>query len=512
MDAVTRDLGGVRTGGSRLLAGIATATTLALLLGGMPGAHADDQIETLKAQRSTVRSAIGDSASNLDVFSDALNAAAQALSASETRLADARASLASAQSARDAAQREDQRLAGELARARQRVADAKAAVRQGLAELAAEKQLIGQAARRTQQQQTPLLGVAAFVNSIGTGDLAQRSQWSVQIFNATQNQMDRLQTAQIRLEAAEQEVVAAEKATRDLKARAEAHLGRTTMAEIAAADAQQQVATLVTANQRARTSAATQLKLEQQRNAELVAEQNAVEQRIRSRVAKVKADAAQREAARQEALRLQAVKDAQRAVARANQAARDKAAAARTGQTAPRSGTGSTGSTTPRAVAPVQSTAPAVPFSRPLSGPITSGYGMRFHPVLHVWKLHDGTDFGGLRDADQGPARRSGRGALLQRWLRQPADDRPRAGRRLLPDHRLQPRQLLRGLTRPVGQPGTDHRLRRQHRLLDRLPPSPDGVGGRLGGQPDPVVLTRHPGESHLLSSRSPCTVVGWVA
>jgi murein DD-endopeptidase MepM/ murein hydrolase activator NlpD len=25
---------------------------------------------------------------------------------------------------------------------------------------------------------------------------------------------------------------------------------------------------------------------------------------------------------------------------------------------------------------------------------VTSSYGMRFHPILHVWKLHDGTDFG----------------------------------------------------------------------------------------------------------------------
>ena len=27
-------------------------------------------------------------------------------------------------------------------------------------------------------------------------------------------------------------------------------------------------------------------------------------------------------------------------------------------------------------------------------GGITSPFGMRFHPILHVWKLHDGTDFG----------------------------------------------------------------------------------------------------------------------
>ncbi|HLL63764.1 MAG TPA: peptidoglycan DD-metalloendopeptidase family protein [Propionibacteriaceae bacterium] len=33
-------------------------------------------------------------------------------------------------------------------------------------------------------------------------------------------------------------------------------------------------------------------------------------------------------------------------------------------------------------------------FGRPTPGAITSAYGMRFHPVLRRWKLHDGTDFG----------------------------------------------------------------------------------------------------------------------
>ena len=28
-----------------------------------------------------------------------------------------------------------------------------------------------------------------------------------------------------------------------------------------------------------------------------------------------------------------------------------------------------------------------------MPGPITSPYGRRFHPILHYWKLHDGTDF-----------------------------------------------------------------------------------------------------------------------
>ena len=33
-------------------------------------------------------------------------------------------------------------------------------------------------------------------------------------------------------------------------------------------------------------------------------------------------------------------------------------------------------------------------LSRPVNGPITSPYGMRRHPITHVYKLHDGTDFG----------------------------------------------------------------------------------------------------------------------
>jgi murein DD-endopeptidase MepM/ murein hydrolase activator NlpD len=34
-------------------------------------------------------------------------------------------------------------------------------------------------------------------------------------------------------------------------------------------------------------------------------------------------------------------------------------------------------------------------LSRPVSGPITSPYGMRLHPITGIYKLHDGTDFGG---------------------------------------------------------------------------------------------------------------------
>ena len=33
-------------------------------------------------------------------------------------------------------------------------------------------------------------------------------------------------------------------------------------------------------------------------------------------------------------------------------------------------------------------------FSRPVDGPVTSSFGMRFHPVLHTMRMHEGVDFG----------------------------------------------------------------------------------------------------------------------
>ncbi len=33
-------------------------------------------------------------------------------------------------------------------------------------------------------------------------------------------------------------------------------------------------------------------------------------------------------------------------------------------------------------------------FSRPVNAPLTSGFGMRYHPILHITRLHAGVDFG----------------------------------------------------------------------------------------------------------------------
>ncbi|HEY5979248.1 MAG TPA: peptidoglycan DD-metalloendopeptidase family protein [Microlunatus sp.] len=88
-------------------------------------------------------------------------------------------------------------------------------------------------------------------------------------------------------------------------------------------------------------------------------------------------------------------------------------------------------------------------FARPVPGGITSPFGMRFHPVLHVWKLHDGTDFG----------------ASCGTSIRAPAPGRVASvsynaayGHRLMLDHEIGGRRVRSGYnhaTRYVVRPGT---------------------------------------------------------
>jgi murein DD-endopeptidase MepM/ murein hydrolase activator NlpD len=56
-------------------------------------------------------------------------------------------------------------------------------------------------------------------------------------------------------------------------------------------------------------------------------------------------------------------------------------------------------------------------FLHPVAGPVTSGFGMRLHPLLKIWKLHDGTDFG----AACGTAIRAPSGGIVTRAYYNPA-------------------------------------------------------------------------------------------
>lgn len=346
---------------------VVAITALGICLAQTPVAGADD----LTDRRDRVNNQMADSQANLKEFSAELNQAAQTLATSQAELARARTALAAARAARQAAQAEDARQAKALLEAQARLAKTQREVAQNERRVRDEAQLIGATVRETHQQNTELLGIAAFVSDIDTGDVNTTMQWSSTIFNATQAEMSRLEALQVKLEAARKAQAAAEREVSAARERAATQLTASRAAATQADQAAVSVQELVLANEQATAAAADKVAAEKKQQEVLAAESSAVQQRIQSRIA---------------AQRLAEAKAAAEQAKQRQQAAAQKSAGERPAAAA-----------SAPAAAPLAPAAPAVSgngFSAPVSGAVTSAFGQRLHPVLHIWKLHDGMDFG----------------------------------------------------------------------------------------------------------------------
>ncbi|MEL4357547.1 MULTISPECIES: peptidoglycan DD-metalloendopeptidase family protein [unclassified Luteococcus] len=360
---------------------LVAVTAVGLTLALAPPAGAED----LDDERDRINTRMAQSQSDLAEFSAELNQAAETLATSQAELATARKALAAAVAARDAAQAEDARQAKALDAARAKLAKAQKDVVDNHRRVLAEARLIGASVRETHQQNTELLGIAAFVTEVNsTADVNSTMQWSTTIFNATQAQMDRLKALQVKLDVAKRAQTEAEKQVAEARAKAASQLTASKAAAAQASQAKASVDQLVSAHQQARTAAADKVAAEKQRQQALAAESSAVQQRIETRIAAQKAAAA---------------KAAQAAAAQLEAEAQRKAEGAKKAETAAKAAASKhTGADrTPLSAAPPQ-TAPAASagggFGAPVQGPVTSPFGQRFHPVLHIWKLHDGMDYG----------------------------------------------------------------------------------------------------------------------
>jgi murein DD-endopeptidase MepM/ murein hydrolase activator NlpD len=222
------------------------------------------------------------------------------------------------------------------------------------------------------QQQNNLLPVAVLLDPHSTENVQTRLQWSTTLFDSTQAQIDRLTVLQRQLNAARirQTELKAKVATARREAAANLKLKKSLEGRAAAEEAT--VAQLVRQRKTAEDEAATDVAQDKARYAQLTKERASVERRIAARIAKA---AAERKRA------------AERVAAQRKRAAEHKAGAARRSHSASKHTHRSrhTGGSTSSA---------GHGFSFPVAARITSPFGMRFHPVLHYWKLHDGTDFG----------------------------------------------------------------------------------------------------------------------
>ncbi|MCW3157413.1 M23 family metallopeptidase [Micropruina sonneratiae] len=330
-----------------LIAALALSLTVSL---GSP-ATADD----LKDRRKDVRKAIVSSKSDVSESKAEVSTAIANLAKAQAALAKAQRNLDAADDAVAEAKALDAEIGRRLDEARRKLAAAKKAVAKAKAEVEAQLRLMGQAARESYQQQTDLVGLTVVFDSADTGDLSQRIQWSTTIFDATSAQMARLRTLQAKLEAAEKAQAAIEKQIAADKAEAEANLAQMKVLQVKAAQARNVVASSVEKLAKARKAAESDLRAERAEYNRLQAQEASISAQIRRR-----AEIARKKAAAAEAKRRAAAKKAGKKY-------------------------------TP---SPSNSGVSAKGFIRPINASPGSPFGLRFHPILHVWRMHRGQDFG----------------------------------------------------------------------------------------------------------------------
>lgn len=369
----------------RLVTRAALAGVVALSVGltATSAALADE----LDRQKQSVTAQMAQNKHDLEEANAEAVAAASALQQSQSALADAQAGLAQARAALQQSQALDRQRAAELTVARAALKKAQDEARAAQAAVQAWQKESGSRVRETMQQQNPLAGYGVLFTNTTIDDLNQKVQWSTTVLDSTSAQMDRLTVLKLRADAAQAKATKAEAAVATLRAQAAEGLKVSQGLEAEAAAAEQQVAAAHAANAKAKASADAQVRAEQQRQVALQAESAAVDKRIAARIAAQKAAAARAAAQKAAAAKAERARIAREKAAAAKRALESKTSGGSSG----RNQTSSRSTSRPVAAPPASSSATWI---YPSGAAITSQYGMRLHPVLGYWKLHDGTDFG----------------------------------------------------------------------------------------------------------------------
>ncbi len=349
----------------------------------------DDRKEQLKQEMATQAVAVDEAHANL-------NSAVQAAADARAQLADAKAALAAAESAQREAEELDAQREKELEAAEKKLKQAQADVAAAKAALDSVNKRLDEEILVTTQQNNGLLNLALIFSDVDASNLNQRAQLANTLFDSSTKQLDELEMRRLALEDAQAEADAAEKAATEARQAAADQLKASQDATQEAEDLKAEVARLSKQRDQAEVAATEEVASEEQRQRDLEAENSSVEKRIQERIAAEK-KAAEEKAAREKAER----EEAARQKAARDKAARDKAAAAASKPSSSDKGSSSSSGSSSSNKKPSSSSgggssssSSSRDFIYPVPARITSQYGMRLHPVLGYWKLHDGTDFG----------------------------------------------------------------------------------------------------------------------
>jgi murein DD-endopeptidase MepM/ murein hydrolase activator NlpD len=365
-------------------------------------ARADRKIAALGQQLEGTNAALAKAYVNLEKTRAAIPVARQKVSQAQTALGRAQKAQAQAEAtevraiaAEAKARAHNEAVAQKLADAQANEARASAKLKKSGAELATSQDALDAYAAEVFQgggASESQLGMV--FGSTSPQDFADRLVMADTASAVASDTIDRLAAMTADNTSTKSYLTSVRGEIAELKRQAEAALRSAEAASAAAATAREQAVVAknnaVTATNNARTAKAELDSLNakqtayagdlrQQRASEK--EQLAAAEREAARLKAILAERA-RQAKIAEQKRLAKLKAEREAKIRAEQA---KAAAAK------KKGT----KYTPKIPPPVQ--APSTPsnyLSYPANGPTTSGFGMRWHPVLQKWMLHDGLDWG----------------------------------------------------------------------------------------------------------------------
>lgn len=337
----------------------AAAVGLALLAGAAPTASAET--DRLEARHAELQAQIEAAQAVVDQQRGALERAEAALQASQQQLAEARAELDRTRAELTAAKEADAELADRLAREQKLLRQAQAETARARAAVETQRQLIARAARDAFQQHADLASVQVVLGASSTGEVQQRLQWDTTIFDTTGARLTELQRLEKLLEEAEARQAAVEAEVAKAKAASAANVERIGRLEAQAAEQEADVATLVASNETYAAQAQAALEADQRDYDALIAEERQIEGEIAAIVASQLANGASRE-------------DIAKLVAM-GVVWTDPA-------TYPLANEG------PQMILSPQG------FIRPVKAKPGSPFGMRFHPILKYWRMHNGTDYG----------------------------------------------------------------------------------------------------------------------
>lgn len=332
------------------------------------GSSASAQPTDPRARKAQVDSSIHHVRGDLSDTSAALNKAYDRLSTTRARLKTAKVRLATAQDAEAAAGRRYQDVSAQLEVARANEARAEEDLARTAQRLKSTRSRIaGFAAQMYQEQGMGELSIA--LDARTPQELAARLAMADTVMTVQKDAFEELATAKANMVAQEDHLSALRAEVAAAKARAQKALDAATAAREAAARAEAHL----TALEATQTTQAADLKAQRAKE--------------RTRLKKLQAESRHLEKVLEELARKARIRAAKIAAAKAaaererqRQLAAARAARARQQASTP-------------APPPATSRRSGFYLSMPVNAPTSSEFGYRFHPILHIWRLHAGLDF-----------------------------------------------------------------------------------------------------------------------